>query len=143
MFTYRLRSPLRLVVNSSDEVASADVPPIRHVTEIFLPQRVYPEGKVDYQLSIGGRMKFDFPNQRAYVWFSDVPAWIDKKKADKIRRIDIWQKGKRPVQDERGFGTWLSLALIVFLAVIAMIYAQRLQWRHDEAVGLKTPNYWI
>ena len=124
-------------------MATAEVPPTVHVTEIFLPRRLYTEGKVEFQLSIGGRLKFDFENERAYLWFSDAPAWIDRQKADKVRRIDIWVKGKRPAQDQYGQGTYVGLALVVVLGILATIYAQRLQWNTDRVMGINPGKYWI
>ena len=113
------------------------------MTEIFIPRRLYPEGQVEHQLSVGGRMRFDFDNQRAYVWFNDLPAWRDKGKADKIRRVDIWRKGGRT--KPQGVIPWSTVWFIVFLllGLAGVVSIQQWQWRLERRKGIAIGEGWF
>ncbi|ORY26618.1 putative cytoplasm protein, partial [Naematelia encephala] len=86
-FTYRFSSPFlpRAVVSIKKE----PTPTTPSITEIYLPSRHYQEGKVSWLVSPGGRLKFDFPNQRLFVWFVDAPPDPSSRpRKQSVRRID-------------------------------------------------------
>jgi len=119
-FTYRFRTPVR------PRTSDSDTSPIPEITEIFLPSRIYKQGKIEFMVSPGGRLQFDWERQRLFAWFSDTPGDSGRRVAEKTRRIDIWvPKGGKGSEGLH----WVWALLLV---VIAVLVAWRLQvWQYD------------
>jgi hypothetical protein len=136
IFTLRFRSPLIPTTDPS----STTPPALAHITEIYLPYRVYGTRKIDQVLSAGGRILYDLPNQRAYVWFVDVPTEeeVYRKKTERHRRVDIWipEAAESARQSSPWFWTLAALVFAVFLAV--GYWAQVKQWEKEEVWGVKS-----
>nr|XP_019051096.1 cytoplasmic protein [Kwoniella bestiolae CBS 10118]OCF30026.1 cytoplasmic protein [Kwoniella bestiolae CBS 10118] len=137
LFTHRFTSPIRI---------STDIPSIEEVTEIFLPKRVYTEGQVRFALSLHGKIYFDWPNQRCWVWFDDPPYHhsIDLgprgTKENKVRRVDIWVPGRTK---PRPWTTLHLLGIVLFfvVAVLGILKAQEIEWdKEDSALRFHRPG---
>nr|XP_019008152.1 cytoplasmic protein [Kwoniella pini CBS 10737]OCF46933.1 cytoplasmic protein [Kwoniella pini CBS 10737] len=129
IFTHRYTSPIRF---------SEVTPTVEEVTEIFLPKRVYSEKSISFALSVGGKMLFDWDNQRCWVWFVDPPnhRTLDYgprgTEDSKIRRIDIW------VPDKVKTPSWtpsqiFAIILFVIIAILGVWLAQETEWRKEDS----------
>ena len=132
-YTYRFHSP-----HAPGLVAPDATPPLAQVTEFFIP-RVYTSNpaKVKYYLSLGGRVKFDYPNQRAYVWFVDTDRRDPQYTAmdgRTTRRFTMWVEG---YYQEKEWALWQRLAIVlIFLAGLAMaVWLQSVEWDKDRRMG--------
>ncbi|WWC65076.1 uncharacterized protein I303_107690 [Kwoniella dejecticola CBS 10117] len=129
MFTHRYTSAIRL----SDES-----PSIEEATEIFLPRRVYTEKSVSFALSVGGKILFDWENQRCWVWFVDPPnhKTLDygPRGNDEIetRRIDIWvpSKAKQPSWSAAQI---LGILIFTIVALMGIWHAQEMEWNKEDS----------
>ncbi|WVR08558.1 hypothetical protein IAU60_005613 [Kwoniella sp. DSM 27419] len=125
-FALRYNSPIR---------TTKDDPSIEEVTEIFLPRRMYKEGQIYWTASIGGRVQFDWPNERMYVWFEDSAIPFDfgprGDGENRVRRVDIWvpnRKGKQGLSTRQ-----VVMVVVVFLlAALVAAYAQKVEWDKYE-----------
>jgi hypothetical protein len=138
-FSYRFRSP-HTPASSASDATSTTPPPISELTELFLPRRIYPSHATKYILSPGGRIYFDWPNQRAFIWFVDPdhssdPRLAKLSKSARTRRVDIWV-GTKKVEVWKW---WQVLAILVaVLAVVAGVTALQLaDWEKERRMGLK------
>ena len=130
VFTYRYRTPLRL---------SKSIPAQADLTEFFVPKRIYPEGKTSIQLSSGGRCTFDWPNERLYVWWSDIYP-PHGGPTDRLRRVDVWVPEKRA--KTRGWETeyivkWVVFVVLALLVAYGAIRLQMLELEKDQSYGFK------
>lgn len=120
---------------------TSDTPLPAHVTEIFLPKRMFKtEADVAYTLSPEeGRISIDIENQRAFVWFEDGDPDDHEKKPEAYRHVEIWVKGRK---QEPGFMSyfWLMVAIAGFLhglqkrqfwMIIAAIILYRSGWHQS------------
>ncbi|WWD20684.1 hypothetical protein CI109_105160 [Kwoniella shandongensis] len=126
-FTHRWRSTLR---------PDTTAPQINEVTEIFLPRRVFREGEIEFSASVGGRLQFDWPNQRLWVWFEDSPQIIyETKTPDRRRRIDVWVPAKAS-KSEGEWKTWhyVVAALVAIVALWVAYAAQMMEWENNRRV---------
>jgi len=106
------------------------------VTEIFLPRRVYKENDIDWLLSPGGRMQFDWEGERAWVWFVDKWNPLAKPRLDRVRRVDLWVPSKAK---SKQLSTTTLVSLIVPVASVILWIAWRLQqyqWERERRAGL-------
>lgn len=135
IFTHRWVSPFKYIFPDNGEVP----PTPNEITEIYLPKRVYPEGKVKHFLSSGGRIQFDYPNQRAWVWFADpLPSFDARPKKDTHRRVDIWVPQPTPPTSIWVYLVWL---VVLGLAVYIAFWAQERQDRQNKAWGLPAADW--
>lgn len=134
-YTYRFHSPHRPGV-----VSATGAPATEHITEFFLPKvYVTNRAKVRHFLSLGGRVVFDYPNQRAYVWYVDT----DRKDPQytamdgrSTRRFTMWVEG---YYQEEGWALWQRLGmLVIFLGGLALaVYLQSVEWDRDRKLGFE------
>jgi hypothetical protein len=127
-YTYRYISPVR-PSSSSDDTPSA-----KEVTELFLPARHYTEGKFYHSISTGGRIRYDYPNQRAYVWFVDTDI-RGSQTAPKVRRIDFYvperARDTGKVSSTQAWG--IVLFAILFLGIAWWTQMNEIWW--DKKLG--------
>jgi len=109
-YTYRFTSPIQ----------TSSEPPVSEVTELFLPSLHYKEGQFQATLSTGGRIRYDYPAQRAYISFVD--AEDGSRRQTKVRRIDIYVPGK-----SRGTGNISSWQVVLFV-IFALVWGV-VAWR--------------
>nr|ODN96011.1 cytoplasmic protein [Cryptococcus depauperatus CBS 7855] len=124
-FIYRFRSPIR--------VSTAPPSPPEY-TEIFLPRRIYKPDEVEWTVTQGGKVIFDWDNQRAFIWFEDSAMVAHSAKEDmKSRRFDIYVPGKKV---EEGWTMWkiVSAILILILAIWAGYKTQIMEWEKDKVI---------
>lgn len=140
-FSYRFRSPYN-PATSPEEESSTTPPSTEGITELFLPRRIYPKHLTKYILSPGGRIYFDWENQRAYIWFIDkpnsevdgIPSAVKSKKV-RTRRVDIWV-GERQIP---GWEWWHTLLMVLawLLAVVGIVWMQKRDWSNERRMGFK------
>ncbi|OCF33707.1 cytoplasmic protein [Kwoniella heveanensis BCC8398] len=132
-FSYRFSTPVR--------VTTAE-PEISEVTEIFIPRRVYQEGSFDWTVSIGGKVQFDYENERMWVWFEDSALPNDfgprGNGSVKNRRVDIWVPGKK--RESWTQGKVVAFVLFFVLAFIGVWYAQHIEWEKERRAFMYRPD---
>ena len=137
-YSYRFSSPTR-----PDSAASNNEPPTSEVTELFIPAQHYREGRFRHTISSGGRIRFDFAIQRAYVWFVDTapPQGGRPRSMEMIRRVDFWVTDKA-----RGSGI-ITPQQVMWFVVIAIVgalvalWAQYNEIQQDRMLGF-THSHW-
>lgn len=112
------------------------------MTELYLPAQHYKPNHTYFALSSGGRIKLDYENQRAWVWFIDS---VEEDRAMpnriKIRRIDLWATDK--IKDPSAWtGTQLKWGILfaIFWVLLAL-WAQRNEIMWDRKLGF-THSKW-
>ena len=101
------------------------------------------QAKVRDFLSLGGKVVFDYPNQRAYVWYVDTGRKDPQYTAldgRTTRRFTIWVEG---YYEEKPWALWQrSAVIVIFLLGLAMaLFFQRMEWDRDEREGVKSANW--
>ena len=128
VFTYRFRTPVRPPVDAPPSAAVA--------TEIYLPTRVYKEGQVEWLVSPGGRLQFDWERQRLWVWFVDVPSPTEKPRPDRVRRVDVWVPVKAKSMSDISILQWVLMVMGTALALALGWYVQSYQWERERKAGI-------
>jgi hypothetical protein len=83
---------------------------------------------------------FDLPNQRAYVWFVDVPTEHElyKKANQRIRRVDIWVPAKAVNTAQSSVVYWGLFGLVFSFLLYFGYWAQTKQWEAEEVQGVRS-----
>jgi hypothetical protein len=97
--------------------------------------------EVAFQLTVGGRVRFDFEKGRAFIWFVDAPS--DNRRPLRPRRIDVWVKER--VANKKDIPGWLGAvaALAIPLFVWIAWWAQNRQWSMEKEQNLKIAPGWF
>jgi len=97
--------------------------------------------EIDFLLTVGGRVRFDLENGRAFIWFVDAPS--DNRRPLRPRRIDIWVRER--VTNKKDIPGWLGIvaAFAIPLFIYIAWWAQNLQWKTEKEQGIKMAPGWI
>ncbi|ODO10633.1 hypothetical protein I350_01230 [Cryptococcus amylolentus CBS 6273] len=127
-FFYRWRSPIR---------TSSSAPDPSEYTELFLPRRVFTESNLKWAVTAGGRVVFDWENERAYVWFEDsAEVAFNAKEQMKTRRIDIWvpEAAPKDVGEVWTIKKFAILVIILAFGALMAYIAQQHEWSKDDVI---------
>jgi hypothetical protein len=104
------------------------------VTELYLPRRTFTKANTQWNVSSGGRIHFDWENQRAFLWFVDIPP--ERRVQDMVRRVDIWVPS-RTRKDGVTLIQGIGMVVALLLGLALTYHYQLIEWENERRVGLR------